>query len=291
MVARHAPPGHEAIGLAVAALVLILTLGSLVAAGLPLITAVAGVGLGLGGAIALSHTIELTSATPVLALMVGLAVGIDYALFIVNRQRRLILTQGISAERATGQALGTAGSSVIFAGATVVVALSALSIIGISFLTTMALVAAATVVFAVLIALTFLPALLGVVGERIVSPRVRTKGRDLLMQEHRGVAHRWATHMVRRPWVVVGAIVAGLAVAAMPLGSMTLGMPSGSSADQSSPETVMTRSAGVWRGLPRSPDRHVANPGGEVGSFDDRVTHQALTNRPGCGHTTHWCQA
>ncbi len=210
LAARHAPiGGHEAIGLAVAALVLILTLGSLVAAGLPLITAVAGVGLGLGGAIALSHTIELTSATPVLALMVGLAVGIDYALFIVNRQRRLILTQGISAERATGQALGTAGSSVIFAGATVVVALSALSIIGISFLTTMALVAAATVVFAVLIALTFLPALLGVVGERIVSPRVRTKGRDLLMQEHRGVAHRWATHMVRRPWVVVGAIVAG----------------------------------------------------------------------------------
>lgn len=174
------PPigGHEAIGLGVAALVLLLTLGSMRAAGLPLVTALTGVGIGLGGAFALSQSIQLTTATPVLALMVGLAVGMDYALFIVNRQRRLILTQGLRAEEAASRALGTAGSAVLFAGLTVVIALVGLSIIGISFLTTMALVAAATVVLAVLIALTLLPALLGIVGEGIASTRAREKGEE-----------------------------------------------------------------------------------------------------------------
>ena len=86
------------IGLAVAALVLVLTLGSLIAAGLPLVTALVGVGIGVGGAYALSTAVEMNSATPVLGLMVGLAVGIDYALFVVNRQRRLILDRGLTAQ-------------------------------------------------------------------------------------------------------------------------------------------------------------------------------------------------
>ncbi|MCD6639609.1 MAG: MMPL family transporter, partial [Nocardioides sp.] len=174
--AMHPPiGGGEAIGIGVAAVVLVMTLGSLVAAGLPLLTAVTGVGIGLGGALALSQHITMTSSTPVLALMIGLAVGIDYALFIVNRQRRLIITEGLDAHEATGRAVGTAGSAVVFAGTTVIVALVALTVIGIDFLSTMALVAATTVFFAVLIAVTLLPALLGLVGERIVSRRARER--------------------------------------------------------------------------------------------------------------------
>ena len=169
----HEPPlgGHEALGLLVAGLVLFLTLGSLRAAGLPLVTGVLGVAVGLGGAFALSNTVELTSATPVLALMIGLAVGLDYALFIVNRQRHLILREGHSAAEAAGRALGTAGSAVAFAGLIVVIALGGLTLIGISFLTTLALVAGGTVLLAVLLAPTPLPFLFGIVGGRILSPR------------------------------------------------------------------------------------------------------------------------
>ena len=135
----------EGFGLIIAALVLVLTLGSLRAAGLPLVTALVGVAAGVGGAFALSHLFTMSATTPALALMVGLAVGIDYALFIVNRQRRLILFQGLDAKEAAARAVGTAGSAVFFAGLTVIIALASLSIIGISLLTTMAFVAAATV--------------------------------------------------------------------------------------------------------------------------------------------------
>lgn len=228
----HAPiGGNEAIGLGVAALVLLLTLGSLRAAGMPLLTAITGVAIGLGGAFALSESIELTSATPVLALMVGLAVGMDYALFIVNRQRRLIITQGLTAEEAASRALGTAGSAVLFAGLTVVIALVGLTVIGISFLTVMALVAAATVVLAVLIALTLLPALLGLVGEGIAGAKARAKGARLTVEEHRHLAHRWSGAVVRHPWKVVLTVVAVLGVAAIPMGEMSLGMPNGSTAN------------------------------------------------------------
>ncbi|GAA6525476.1 MMPL family transporter [Intrasporangium sp. DVR] len=228
--------GHEALGLGVAALVLLLTLGSLRAAGLPLLTALNGVAIGLGGAFALSQTITLTTATPVLALMVGLAVGIDYALFIVNRQRRLIVTQGLSAEEATSRAIGTAGSAVLFAGLTVVIALTGLTLIGISFLTTMALVAAVTVVLAVLVALTLLPALLGLVGERIASDKARAKGAVLTTEEHRHLAHRWSGAVVRHRWLAIVGVVAVLGAAAVPVTSMSLGMPNGSTANPDTDE-------------------------------------------------------
>ena len=232
------PPlgGHEAIGLAVAALVLLLTLGSLRAAGLPILTALSGVGIGLGGAFALSQSIQLTTATPVLALMVGLAVGMDYALFIVNRQRRLILAEGLGAEEAASRALGTAGSAVLFAGTTVVIALAGLTVIGISFLTTMALVAAATVVLAVLIALTLLPALLGLFGEGIVGTKARERGAQLVVEEHRHLAHRWSGAVVRHRWLVVLGVVALLGIAAVPMREMSLGMPSGSTANADTSE-------------------------------------------------------
>ena len=145
MVPLQSPiSGLETFGLAIAALVLIITLGSLRAAGLPLLNALAGVGVGVGGALALSHQITMTSATPVLALMVGLAVGIDYAMFIVNRHRQLILADGLTAADAAARAMGTAGSAVVFAGFTVIIALSGLALIGIPFLLIVTLVVAQT---------------------------------------------------------------------------------------------------------------------------------------------------
>jgi RND superfamily putative drug exporter len=222
----------EVIGLAVAALVLVLTLGSLTAAGLPLITALVGVGIGVGGAYTLSNVVEMNSATPVLGLMVGLAVGIDYALFVVNRQRRLILDQGLNAQEAAGRAVGTAGSAVFFAGLTVLIALTALTVIGIAVLSTMALVAASTVALAVLIALSLLPALLGLVGERICSDKARARRRAKVQTESHGVADHWVKGVVRFRWPVMAGVAAILVVMAIPAASMNLGIPSGATANR-----------------------------------------------------------
>ncbi|MFC8734403.1 MMPL family transporter [Luteimicrobium sp. NPDC057192] len=225
----------EIVGLVIAAIVLLITLGSLRLAGMPLLTAIVGVGVGVGSAYALSSVIDMTSMTPILALMIGLAVGIDYALFITNRARRLILDKGLAAHEAVGRAVGTAGSAVFFAGLTVVVSLSGLSIIGISFLTTMALVAAGTVVIAVLVALTLLPALLGFVGERLVTPKQREKNAAKAAAHPEGVTHgpatRWAQGIAKRPgWVTVGVVVV-LAALAVPFTKMDLNLPSSGTAN------------------------------------------------------------
>jgi len=226
---------REVVGLVIAAIVLLVTLGSLRLAGMPLLTAIVGVGVGVGGAYALSSVIDMTSMTPILALMIGLAVGIDYALFITNRARRLILDKGLAAHEAVGRAVGTAGSAVFFAGLTVVVSLSGLSIIGISFLTTMALVAAGTVIIAVLVALTLLPALLGFVGERLVTPKQREKNAAKAAAHPEGATHgpatRWAQGIAKRPaWVTVGVVVV-LAALAVPFTKMDLNLPSSGTAN------------------------------------------------------------
>lgn len=225
----------EVVGLAVAALVLVVTLGSLVAAGLPLATALSSVAVGVGGTFLFSHLVNMQSMTAVLALMLGLAVGIDYAMFIVNRQRRLIIDQGLSASEAAGRALGTAGSAVIFAGTTVVIALVALTVVGISLLTPMALAAAATVVVAVLAALTLLPALLSLVGERICSDKTRRT-----QSAENGANHRFATAWVgavlrhRIPVAIGGVVIAALL--ALPALNMSMGLPAGASYNQGTPQ-------------------------------------------------------
>src|SRR3546814_1296186 len=127
----------------------IFTLGSLVAAGLPLVSALSGIAVGIGGAFTISSVAPMHSLTAVLGLMLGLAVGIDYALFIVNRQRRFILDQRLSAPEATARAIGTAGRAVFFAGTTVVIALLALTVVQLQLLTTLAIPAAATAVHAI----------------------------------------------------------------------------------------------------------------------------------------------
>ncbi|WP_329034372.1 MMPL family transporter [Streptomyces sp. NBC_01725] len=162
----------EAIGVLIAAGVLVVTFGSMVAAGMTLLNALVGVGAGMAGLFALSSVVELTSTAPILALMLGLAVGIDYSLFITSRHRQY-LTEGMDAEEAAGRAVGTAGSAVVFAGATVVIALAGLTVVNIPFLSVMGLAAAGTVAVAVLVALTLLPALLGFAGLRVLPRKQR----------------------------------------------------------------------------------------------------------------------
>jgi RND superfamily putative drug exporter len=222
----------EGIGLLVAALVLIITFGSFVAAGLPLLTAVIGVGLGVLGIQIATGFLALSSTTSALALMLGLAVGIDYALFIVSRYRHELL-RGRAPEEAAGRAVGTAGSAVVFAGATVVIALAALSVVGIPFLTQMGLAAAGTVLFAVLIALTLLPALLGFAGLRVLGRRGRTArdaGAGQVTPSRAPFGERWARGVLRHRAVALVVTVVALGVVALPALDLRLALPSDASA-------------------------------------------------------------
>ncbi|HVV08740.1 MMPL family transporter [Amycolatopsis sp.] len=212
----------EGLGVIVAAIVLTVTFGSVVAAGLPLLTALIGVGVGMTGILTVSGFTELNSNTPILALMLGLAVGIDYALFIVSRYRHE-LGEGHEPEKAAARSVGTAGSAVVFAGLTVIIALVGLTVVGIPFLGQMGVAAAGTVAVAVLIALTLLPAVLGfaarkVLGRKPKSPHGRTNG------------ERWARFVARRRVPVLLAAVAGLVVIAIPALGMQLGLPNDATA-------------------------------------------------------------
>ncbi|UFN45176.1 MMPL family transporter [Nocardioides okcheonensis] len=217
----------ELIGLAIAALVLVLTLGSLVAAGLPMLTALVGVGIGLAGVLGLSAMVSMSSTAPVLALMLGLAVGLDYALFILSRHRTQ-LAAGMPMIESVARATATAGSAVIFAGATVVVALAGLTLVNIPFLTVMGLAAAATVAIAVLVAITLVPATLGMLGGRIDRGKVRRRmpaaGSGLTW------GGMWVRAVVRRPLMVAATCMLGLGVLTVPLASLQLGLPGNDSA-------------------------------------------------------------
>ncbi|HET6707958.1 MMPL family transporter [Amycolatopsis sp.] len=215
----------EGLGVAVAAVVLVITFGSLLAAGIPLLTALIGVGTGMAGIFFASGFLELNSNTPVLALMIGLAVGIDYALFIVSRYRHE-LGIGRDPEEAAGRAAGTAGSAVVFAGLTVIIALAGLTVVGIPFLGQMGVAAAVTVAIAVLIALTLLPAILGFAGSRVAGDRIRLR-RKPVETTH---GERWARFVDRRRIPVLLVALAGMALVALPALSMQLGLPNDSTA-------------------------------------------------------------
>jgi putative drug exporter of the RND superfamily len=217
----------EILGVAVAAIVLVITFGSLLAAGLPLLTALIGIGVGMSGLLLLSGFTELNTNTPVLALMIGLAIGIDYALFIVSRYRTE-LARGLDHEEAAGRAVGTAGSAVVFAGLTVIVALAGLTVVGIPFLGEMGLAASATALIAVFIAITLLPAILGFVGDKI---RGRLPGlRGGPKPGRASMGERWARFIGRNRVAALGIAVVGIAVIAIPAASMQLGLPNDSTA-------------------------------------------------------------
>ncbi|MFD8007484.1 MMPL family transporter [Streptomyces mirabilis] len=156
----------DIIGVGVALVILTLTFGSLLTAGIPVVTALFGVATAIFGALSLTGTVSISSTAQSLALMIGLAVGIDYALFIVSRHR-FHLAHGLEPEESAALAMGTAGSAVVFAGLTVVIAMTGLTVVGIPYLTAMGLAAAGAVLIAVLVAITLLPAILGFAGTRL----------------------------------------------------------------------------------------------------------------------------
>ncbi|MET9510077.1 MMPL family transporter [Streptomyces flavidovirens] len=230
----------EIVGVVVAAIVLVITFGSLVAAGLPLLTAIIGVGIGVSTITALANVLDLGSTTSTLAMMIGLAVGIDYALFIVSRYRAE-LAEGREPEDAAGRAVGTAGSAVVFAGLTVVIALVGLAVVNIPMLTKMGFAAAGTVVIAVLIALTLVPALLGFAGTKVFGrkDRKRQGQRGAAAEGKANMGTRWARFVLRRPVAVLITAVVGLGVVAVPAASLEMGLPD----DGSQPVSTTQRKA------------------------------------------------
>ena len=234
----------EIIGLGVAFLVLIFTFGSLVASGMPLVSAVIGVGLGALGMFIATHWIELNNMTPVLAIMIGLAVGIDYALFILSRYRAE--RRRMDGPDAAGMAVGTAGSSVVFAGATVFTALFALLIARIGFLTAMGLAAAGTVAIAVLVSLTLIPAMLGLLGDKAFngrSPGVAgnptRKGK-----RRRGptMGNRWVRLVQKVPGLAMALVVLSLGAMTAPVLQMELALPADTT---SNPDTTQRKAADI----------------------------------------------
>ncbi|MFF1384743.1 MMPL family transporter [Arthrobacter sp. NPDC058288] len=228
----------EIIGIAVAALVLIIMLGTLIAAGLPLLMAVVGVAVGVGATFALSGAVDMSSISPMLALMLGLAVGIDYSLFIVNRHRSQLLS-GMEPEESVALATGTSGNAVLFAGLTVIIALAALVVPGLPFLAVMGLSAAATVGVAVVVALTLTPAVLSLVGRKLISKRAWAKAakhnaapghetEDRARDEYRS-SHGWGGIVTNHPWLSLLAGVVLLGVVALPAGQLRLALPDASS--------------------------------------------------------------
>jgi len=228
----------EIVGVAVAALVLILMLGTLIAAGLPLIMALMGVAVGVGGTFALTSVIDMSSISPMLALMLGLAVGIDYSLFIVNRHRTQLLA-GMDGEESAALATGTSGNAVLFAGLTVIIALAALVVPGLPFLAVMGVAAAATVGVAVVVALTLTPAVLGLIGRRLISKRAWAKAAkhnaepgheaaDRELEEKRS-SGGWGGLVTRHPWVSLIASIVLLGALALPASQLRLALPDGGS--------------------------------------------------------------
>lgn len=232
----------ELVGVVVAAVVLLITFSSLAAAGLPLLTALIGVGIGAATIMALSSALGLSSATSTLAMMLGLAVGIDYAMFIVSRYREE-RARGLAPQDAAGVAVGTAGSSVVFAGLTVVIGLAGLSVVGIPTLTQMGLAAAGTVALSVLVAVTLIPALLGIFPRASLARSQRRPARrgprSGAVEGKANLGSRWARLVVRRPLLVLLAGVAPLGVIALPAAQLHLG----TAGDGSKPTSTTERRA------------------------------------------------
>lgn len=220
----------EIIGVLFAGVVLLITFGSLLAAGMPLLSAIIGVGVALGGVIAVSAFTTISSATPLLALMIGLAVGIDYALFILSRHRNQ-LANGMDPEESAATAVATAGSAVVFAGVTVIIALLGLLVVGIPFLSAMGVSAAGAVLVAILVSLTMLPAMMGLAGRRLApKPGSRASRRALAANSESGsksMGARWVALVMKAPIVAVIAVVGVLGTLAIPAFSLTLALPDG----------------------------------------------------------------
>ncbi len=227
----------EIAGVLCALVILLLVFRSLWAAVLPILTGVAGVGVSALVVLLGSNVVSVPSQALAMGSLIGLGVGIDYALFIVNRHRTSLLA-GIPLRESIAQAVATSGRAVLFAGATVVIALLGMAVLQISILTGMAMGAAVTVLLTVLAALTLLPALLSLLGTRVLSRRHRRAlaAGEIVTESGPGVWTRWATTVQRRP-ALLGAIAAALIVV---LAAPVAGLRLGSADDSSDPEGSVT---------------------------------------------------
>jgi RND superfamily putative drug exporter len=212
----------EGIGLVVALVVLVLTLGSFLAAGMPLVNALIGVGVSTTLIFIATALAPITATTPLLALMLGLAVGIDYALFVISRYQQE-LAEGLPPQEAVARSVATAGSAVIFAGLTVMIALVGLGVAGIPFLTTMGVAAAVAVGVAVLVSLTLIPAFLGFAGRRL-RPRSRRRRKRASPTGNRFFTG-WVRAATRFPVVTVVVVTAVLGIATLPAAGLRLALP------------------------------------------------------------------
>ncbi|OUD05068.1 transporter [Streptomyces swartbergensis] len=216
----HPPVGPtELMGMGVALVILVITFGSLAAAGLPLLTAILGVVGAMAAMMGLATVFGVSDNAPTLAIMLGLAVGIDYSLFIVSRHRAQ-LASGMPVAESIAKANATAGSAVVFAGATVIIALAGLSVAGVPMLTSMGLASAGAVAAAVILALGLLPPLLGMLGRRLI-PKPRTRSSRRAARAGRTpLGVRWTEGVLRRPvrTLIIGSVsIIALALPAMQL--------------------------------------------------------------------------
>ncbi|HEY8992405.1 MAG TPA: MMPL family transporter [Candidatus Microsaccharimonas sp.] len=222
----------EISGVILALVVLFITLGSLIAAGMPIITALAAIGVSMAGLFSLSQAITINATTPVLAVMLGLAVGIDYSLFIINKYRRLAL-DGYNYKDAAAKAIGSAGNAVIFAALTVVIALSALSIVNVPFMTLMGLTGAATIAVAAMVSISLVPAMLGIAGRRVFNKKTRAKveaaqllgAKKIHSVNTNGIWYKWGTKITSHPIIALVISVIIIGVIALPVKDLQLGLP------------------------------------------------------------------
>ncbi|BAW03503.1 MMPL family transporter [Nocardia seriolae] len=219
----------EMIGIGVALVVMIIAFGAIVAAVVPIVTAIFGVGTAMAIIMFGTHWLTMPSFTPTLASMIGIALSIDYAMFIVSRYKHELAVSN-SPEEAAGTAVGTAGSAVIFAGLTVIIALAGLSFVGVSFLTYMGIGGALTATMAVLVAVTLMPALLGAFGGSLFKPKLPLVAKHDPEDENsvtNGI--RVARFIGKAPWLTLAASVVLLGLLAAPAANLQLGLPGGDS--------------------------------------------------------------
>jgi RND superfamily putative drug exporter len=225
-------------GIVVAALVLIITFGSLIAAGMPLLVAIVAVVLGIMGILTASGFVSISATTPTLAVMLGLAVGIDYSLFLIIRYIKY-LREGAKPVEAAARAVATAGNAIIFAALTVVIALSALAVTGVPFLASMGIFAALTVAIAAATAITLVPAILSFAKFRVLRKKARRnleqkKFTDPDRVSHKTLGYRWVSFIVKQPVLVIIVAVVALGALAFPVTKLHLGLPDDSTSAHTS---------------------------------------------------------
>ncbi|WP_280219283.1 MMPL family transporter [Nocardia neocaledoniensis] len=237
---QEQPSGKsEMIGMGVALIVMVVAFGAIVAAVVPIVTAIVGLGAATSLIMLGTSVIEVPSFTTFLASMIGIALSIDYALFIVSRYKHELAVRE-SAEEAAGTALGTAGSAVVFAGLTVIIALGALSIVGVQFLTFMGLGGAIAAAFAVLTAITLMPALMGAFGKALFKPKLPLVAQNDPEDENSvTLGQRFGRLIGKAPWVALVLSVVVLGALAAPAAGLNLGLPG----EDSMPKTSTVRKA------------------------------------------------